>query len=168
MLAPPTHERNRHWAEQIFSLPLPSRTALKHSHPSRSFGPFFAMGSLYVPQDPYILFKRSFDDDRISLIAFINRVDQSPYLLIRSFQHGNPVFSLRAAHKLCISREGSALQLKRWSTSEGCSKLWAVLYFITWEGIAVPLNIAKSCYLWLTDDRNGALLLHFCGSESPR
>jgi hypothetical protein len=38
------------------------------------------------------------------------------------------------AHELCIEREGSALQLKRWSRSEQCSKLWAALYFLTWEG----------------------------------
>ncbi len=49
-------------------------------------------------------------------------------------QGGNPWFSLHGAHELCISREGSALQLKRWSRSEQCSKLWAVLYFLTWEG----------------------------------
>jgi hypothetical protein len=28
-MAAPAHERNVHWAEQIFSLPLPSRTTLK-------------------------------------------------------------------------------------------------------------------------------------------
>jgi hypothetical protein len=38
------------------------------------------------------------------------------------------------AHELRIEREGSALQLKRWSHSDQCSKLWAVLYFQTWEG----------------------------------
>lgn len=38
------------------------------------------------------------------------------------------------AHELCIEREGSALQLKRWSRSENCGKLWVALYFLTWEG----------------------------------
>lgn len=87
-----------------------------------------------MPADSRILFKRSFNDDKISLMVFLNPVNQSPYLLIRTFHQGNPWFSLRGAHELCISREGSALQLKRWSQSEHCSKLWAVLFFLTWEG----------------------------------
>lgn len=87
-----------------------------------------------MPADSRILFKRSFNDDKISLMVFLNPVNQSPYLLIRTFHQGNPWFSLRGAHELCINREGSALQLKRWSQSEHCSKLWAVLFFLTWEG----------------------------------
>lgn len=138
MLAPPAHERNVHWAEKIFSLPLPSRTALKHLRPSKSFGPHFPLGGVNMPPDPRILFKRSFNDDKIALMVFINPINQSPYLLIRTFHLGNPWFSLRGAHELCISREGSALQLKRWSRSEKCSKLWAVLFFLTWEGSNPP------------------------------
>ncbi|KAJ9138539.1 hypothetical protein NKR19_g7821 [Coniochaeta hoffmannii] len=133
MLAPLAHERSSHWAEQIFSLPLPSRTALKKTRPSRSFGPHFPLGGVSIPPDSHILFKRSFNDDKISIMVFLNPVNQSPYLLIRTFHQGNPWFSLRGAHELCINREGSALQLKRWSRSEQCSKLWAVLFFLTWE-----------------------------------
>lgn len=124
---------NAHWAEQIFSLPLPSRTALKHMRPSQACGPYYPWGHLNISPEPRILFRRPFDNDKLSVVVFLSSVDQSPYLLIRTMQGGNPWFSLRGAHELCISREGSALQLKRWSRSEQCSKLWAALYFMTWE-----------------------------------
>jgi hypothetical protein len=45
-----------------------------------------------------------------------------------------PWFSVRAVHELRVSRDGSALHFKRKSYSENCTKLWAVLYFMTWEG----------------------------------
>ncbi|KAK0628124.1 hypothetical protein B0T17DRAFT_486231 [Bombardia bombarda] len=127
-------ERNAHWAEQIFSLPLPSRTALKHLKPCKPHGPFFPLGHFKIPPESKVLFRRLFDNDQLSILVFLNLVNQSPYLLIRTVQGGNPWFALRGAHELCIGREGSALQLKRWSRSEQCSKLWAALYFLTWEG----------------------------------
>jgi len=126
-------EPHTHWAEQIFSLPLPSRTALKHLRPSRCFGPFFPWGHYIIPPESKTLFRRTFDNDNLSLVVLQNSVDQAPYLLIRSLQSGAPWFSMFGAHELCIGREGSALQLKRWSRSEQCSKLWAALYFLTWE-----------------------------------
>ncbi|KAK0737718.1 hypothetical protein B0T21DRAFT_286197 [Apiosordaria backusii] len=126
-------DANAHWAEQIFSLPLPSRTALKHLRPSKSFGPFYPWGHFTIPPESKILFRRPFDDDRISIVVYLNSVDQSPYFLMRTMQGDVPWFSLFGAHELCINREGSALQLKRWSRSEQCSKLWAALYFLTWE-----------------------------------
>jgi len=48
------------------------------------------------------------------------------------------------AHELCIGREGSALQLKRWSRSEQCSKLWAALYFLTWEGESASVHLGDA------------------------
>ncbi|KAL2157408.1 hypothetical protein VTH06DRAFT_6100 [Thermothelomyces fergusii] len=126
-------DRNSHWAEQIFSLPLPSRTALKHLRPSKPYGPLYPWGHLAIPHDSTVLFKRSFENDTISIVAFLSSVDQCPYFLLRTLQDGAPWYSMFGAHELCIEREGSALQLKRWSRSEQCSKLWAALYFITWE-----------------------------------
>ncbi|KAK0730566.1 hypothetical protein B0H67DRAFT_39137 [Lasiosphaeris hirsuta] len=128
-----TQDPNTHWAEQIFSLPLPARTALKHLRPSKSYGPYYPWGHLNIAAESKILFRRPFDNDKISIVVFMSSVDQSPYLLIRTIQGGNPWFSLHGAHELCIGREGSALQLKRWSRTEQCSKLWAALYFLTWE-----------------------------------
>ncbi|KAL2168443.1 hypothetical protein VTG60DRAFT_7245 [Thermothelomyces hinnuleus] len=126
-------DRNSHWAEQIFSLPLPSRTALKHLRSSKSYGPFYPWGHLAIPHDSTVLFKRPFENDTISVVAFLSSVDQCPYFLMRILQNSAPWYSMFGAHELCIEREGSALQLKRWSRSEQCSRLWAALYFITWE-----------------------------------
>lgn len=135
MLSPRPQERTIHWAEQIFSLPLPSHTYFNHRYHSRSYGPYFPSGSVYTPPGAKILFKRSFDNDQVSITAFINPVNNAPYFQTRTLSSNNllPFYSLRGAHALCISRDGSALQLKRWSRSEKCSKLWAVLSFPTWE-----------------------------------
>ncbi|EFW98664.1 hypothetical protein CMQ_4516 [Grosmannia clavigera kw1407] len=103
-------DRNIHWAEEIFTRPLPCRTPLKHLN-------------------------MWFDQARLSLIVFEYPGDEAPFIAIRSLHLGTntPLMSVRGIHELCISRDGSCLVLKRWSQSEGCSKLWAVLYFITWE-----------------------------------
>lgn len=71
----------------------------------------------------------------VSLTVYLSGADQCPYLLLRTVHAGVPWFSQKGAHELCIERDGSCLQLKRWSRSEDCSKLWAILYFMTWEGI---------------------------------
>lgn len=63
-----------HWAENIFSLPLPSRTEMKGQHMyvhcydalvyplnlarSMSFGPHLTWGSLRIPPYSKILFRR--------------------------------------------------------------------------------------------------------------
>ncbi|KAH6606443.1 hypothetical protein Trco_005596 [Trichoderma cornu-damae] len=122
-----------HWAEQIFSLPLPSRSALKGGLPSESFGPHRPWGHLSIPNNSKVLFRRPVDDDKISLIAYSDGRDGSPYLLLRTFYMGGPWFSLRGVHELCIQRENDSIQFKRWSRSENCSKLWALLRFQTWE-----------------------------------
>ncbi|PHH92432.1 hypothetical protein CDD83_7388 [Cordyceps sp. RAO-2017] len=126
-----------HWAEDIFSLPLPSRTALRHQSPSKSLGPHYAWGHLDIPTNSKILFRRSFDDDQISLTVYRSGRDKSPYLLLRIFDSGSLWFSVRGAHELCIEREDSCLQLKRWSHTEGRSKIWAVLSFLTWEELVL-------------------------------
>lgn len=77
---------------------------------------------------------RPFENEAISIAVFLSSVDQCPYFLMRTLQADAPWFSLFGAHELCIEREGSALQLKRWSRSADSSKLWAALYFQTWEG----------------------------------
>lgn len=76
-----------------------------------------------------------FDDDRLSLMVYLNLVNQVPYLLIRTFHVGSFWFSLQGAHELRIAREGSALLLRRWSATEQRPKPWASLCFKTWEGM---------------------------------
>lgn len=87
-------------------------------------------------EDQYLTtwYNRPFDNDTVSIVVYLSSADQCPYFLLRTMQNNTPWYSLFGAHELCIEREGSALQLKRWSRSEQCSKLWAALYFLTWEG----------------------------------
>jgi hypothetical protein len=59
---------------------------------------------------------------------------------------GTPWFSLRGAHELCVERNGSCLLFWRWSASEQCTKKWASLCFLTWEG---EFNIFD-VYFWRT------------------
>ncbi|KAM0330088.1 hypothetical protein ACHAQA_004259 [Verticillium albo-atrum] len=134
MLGPIAQDPSSHWAEHIFSLPLSSRTALKHSKISASWGPHTSWGRhLAIPRDPKILFRRPFDEDRLAVMVYINPLDRCAYLLLRSIQSGAPWYALRGAHELCIHREGGVLQLRRWSASARCSKPWATLAFKTWE-----------------------------------
>ena len=56
--------------------------------------------------------------------------------MLRSFHQGEEWYSLRGIHELKIHRSHTAVELKRWSQSEDTAKLWAALYFITWEGIS--------------------------------
>ncbi|KAG7422210.1 hypothetical protein Forpe1208_v000810 [Fusarium oxysporum f. sp. rapae] len=108
---------NIHWAEKIFSLPLPSRTPLKHQQSSKAYG----------PHAPWSQSGR----------------DRCPYFLLRTFHMGTPWFSLRGAHELCVERNGSSLQFWRWSSSEHCPKMWANLCFMTWE----ELVLVYCCFL---------------------
>ncbi|CAK7198384.1 hypothetical protein SEUCBS139899_001045 [Sporothrix eucalyptigena] len=129
-------DKSIHWAEDIFSRPLPSRTPLKHLRFSECFGPFTDVD---VPKKARILFRRTFDQERITIFAFIDPMTRSPYLVIRSLDAGSnmPAFSMRGVHEVCIERDGSCLVLKRWSYAERCPKLWAVLYFLTWEELVL-------------------------------
>jgi hypothetical protein len=77
---------------------------------------------------------RTFDNDTISLMAYLSSADQCPYFLMRTKQGTAYWYSMRGAHELRIGREGSALQLRRWSRTDQCSKLWMAMYFLTWEG----------------------------------
>ena len=101
-------------------------------------------------------------------MVFLSSVDQCPYFLMRTIQDGNPWFSLLGAHELCIEREGSALQLKRWSRSGQCSKLWAALYFLTWEGKDSASHGPWSTPLTPKRCRDGAILLHLRRSQGPQ
>uniref|UniRef100_A0A0L0NNJ7 Uncharacterized protein n=1 Tax=Tolypocladium ophioglossoides (strain CBS 100239) TaxID=1163406 RepID=A0A0L0NNJ7_TOLOC len=105
--------------------------------PSVSLGPHHPWGHLDIPINSKILFRRSFNDDQISLTVYRSGIDKSPYLLLRIFDQGTPWFSVRGAHELCIERDGSSLQFKRWSRTERRSKTWAVLHFMTWEELVL-------------------------------
>ncbi|TDZ53530.1 hypothetical protein CTRI78_v006902 [Colletotrichum trifolii] len=137
MMMPAVQDPLIHWAEQIFSLPLPSRTALKYNKPSLASGPFHQGSHLNIPKEVKMLFKRPFDEDRLALMMYLNLVNQTPYVLLRNYHQGAPWFSLRGTHELVIHREGSALHLNRWSKADNRPKMWAVLCFKTWEELVL-------------------------------
>ncbi|RGP65311.1 hypothetical protein FLONG3_9287 [Fusarium longipes] len=134
---------NIHWSEKIFSLPLPSRTALKHQQPSKAWGPLVPWDQIQMPNDARILFMRSFNDRQITLVVYETARDKCPYFLLRTFHMGTPWFSLRGAHELCVERNGSCLQFWRWSAREQCTTKWASLCFLTWE----EMVLVYCCFL---------------------
>ncbi|KAM0216617.1 hypothetical protein ACHAPA_007567 [Fusarium lateritium] len=134
---------NVHWAEKIFSLPLLSRTALKHQQSSKVWGPHVPWDQVRMPSDARVLLIRSFNERQVNLIVYESGRDRCPYFLLRTFHMGTPWFSLRGAHELCVERNGSSLQFWQWSANEQCSKRWANLCFLTWE----ELVLVYCCFL---------------------
>ncbi|KAI0125493.1 hypothetical protein BJ170DRAFT_684761 [Xylariales sp. AK1849] len=114
-------ETDSHWAESIFTRPLPSRTELEK--PSRAisqaYGPLQRLGHIKISPDVRTLVKRSFDNDRLSVTFFLQTFNEAPYLLIRTVRGGQPWVSALGAHELCIKRHDCAtLIFTRWSRSE--------------------------------------------------
>ncbi|KAI6783731.1 uncharacterized protein J7T54_001607 [Emericellopsis cladophorae] len=92
---------------QIFSMPLPSRTALKNQ--IQWVNKHFT--AVYQLTRDKIHCNSPFNDDKICLIAYEN------------------------GHDLCP--DGCVLRFKRWSSMSACSKLWAALSFQTWEELVL-------------------------------
>ncbi|KAI8630562.1 hypothetical protein F5Y19DRAFT_474352 [Xylariaceae sp. FL1651] len=133
-------ETNSHWAEAIFTQPLPSRREFKKRGKSDAYGPLDRMGHLNpFPDDVKILVKRTFENDRVSVIIFLRQSDLAPFLLVRTRIPGGELWvSIRGLHELSIERESSSvLLLSRWSQSEGRKKAWASLSFLTWEELVL-------------------------------
>ncbi|KAL7627895.1 hypothetical protein AAE478_002090 [Parahypoxylon ruwenzoriense] len=128
-------ETNSHWAEAIFTQPLPSRREFKRQGRTDAFGPLQKLGHLPpLPREVKILVKRSFDNDRVSVIFFLQLRNQAPSLLIRSKVINQNWVSILGVHELAIRRESdTVLHLSRWSMSEQRAKPWANLSFLTWE-----------------------------------
>ncbi|KAI1460434.1 hypothetical protein F4805DRAFT_392781 [Annulohypoxylon moriforme] len=128
-------ETNSHWAEAIFTQPLPSRREFKIKRHSDAFGPFQMLGHLpQVPRDVKILVKRSFDNDRISAIFFLQLQNQAPSLMVRSKVASQNWVSMLGVHELSIRRDNdSVLHLSTWCRKDQCIKPWANLSFLTWE-----------------------------------
>lgn len=128
-----------HWCEQVFSLPLSSRTDLGQPERSRALGPFVPEGG--DPQHPVvarrIFLRRSFDEGRMCVMFVENAAaNGASWVMVRLLLPGGvgQIFSYRGHHELCVRRQGNALVLMRWSRSSRCAKDWAVLCFATWEG----------------------------------
>ncbi|CAJ2513130.1 Uu.00g012490.m01.CDS01 [Anthostomella pinea] len=132
-------ETRPHWAEAIFSQPLPSRRVFKTKYKSVVCGTLFELGRL-PPFQPTIrtLATRSFSNDRVSVIILLDPIAQAPYFLVRTIKKRSPWVSLRGVHELCINRaKDSRLDLTRWSNSERRAKPWAELSFSTWEDMVL-------------------------------
>ncbi|UKZ63205.1 uncharacterized protein TrAtP1_004434 [Trichoderma atroviride] len=87
-IAPIGKDTSVHWAEQVFSTPLPSRSPMKGGLPSESFGPHRPWGHLTIPINSKVLFRRPIDDDKISLIAYSDGRDGSPLPPASNILHG--------------------------------------------------------------------------------
>ena len=86
-----------------------------------------------MPTDAKILFRRVFDNDRLSLVTYVNGVNKASHIMFRTYHLGSQWFCTKGTNEICIKRNRSAIELRRWSHHEGTAKLWAKLYFVTWE-----------------------------------
>ena len=86
---------------------------------------------------PHLTTHSLFDNDQLSLTVFLSASEGGPAHLILSSTSQNrtagPWYSIRGAHELTPERSGSALILRRWSTSLSRLTSWATLFFQTWE-----------------------------------
>ncbi|KAG6362957.1 hypothetical protein INS49_008052 [Diaporthe citri] len=114
----PLAREKPHWAEAVFAALPSSHTDMREPLRSQARGPFVPAGGGGGPRLPdatKLLVRRSFDGDRLSVMAMI----------ILNAANGGPYFVLRV------------LRLKRWSHSIQGPKLWAVLSFVTWEELVL-------------------------------
>ena len=91
-----------------------------------------------MPPTAKILFRRSFDNERLTLIAYLEPSNKAPYLMIRCLDAANnPIYSTKGVHEVMVQRDGSCLVLQRWSYADKCAKLWAFLYCLTYEELVL-------------------------------
>ncbi|KAI1822412.1 hypothetical protein F4861DRAFT_390153 [Xylaria intraflava] len=133
-------ETDSHWAEAIFTQPPPSRREFRKRGRSDAFGQWNRMGRMNpFPDDVKILVKRTFENDRLSIIIFMRQVDLQPFLLIRTRTDSvEPLVSIYPIDQLSIERESpSVLHLSYLDQFERCRKPWATLAFMTWEELVL-------------------------------
>jgi len=132
-----------HWAESIFTQPLPSRTDFNKAVPSgsRGYGDNKQLGHFEVPADAQVIVKRPFDNDRICIIFYITTTNNTPWLYMRTLENGLSWVDILGAHELCIKRiRPSTLCLSKWDYANSRIKPWADLCFITWEEMVLFYN----------------------------
>lgn len=133
-------ETHSHWAEAIFTQPLPSRREFKKRGNSEAFGPLKRVGYLNpFPDEVKVLVKRTFENDHVSIMIFLRQADQAPFILARTRTgSGESWVCIRPLQKLGIVRESSsALLLSNWNSIEMTRKAWASLSFLTWEELVL-------------------------------
>ncbi|KAH7026671.1 uncharacterized protein B0I36DRAFT_161075 [Microdochium trichocladiopsis] len=132
-----------HWAESIFTQPLPSRREFNKgiSSTSRGYGDNKQLGHFEVPADAQVLVKRPFDNDRVCIIFYLTTTDSTPWLFMRTLENGLSWVDILGAHELCIKRiRPSTLCLTKWDYTNSRIKAWADLCFITWEEMVLFYN----------------------------
>ncbi|KAI1342522.1 hypothetical protein F5Y15DRAFT_413029 [Xylariaceae sp. FL0016] len=134
-----SQETQSHWAEAIFTQPLPSRREFRKQGKSDAYGPMNPLGLIPVPQDAKILVKRSFANDQLTVTILVERLSDTSHIMVRSCQANNTNWvSILGTHELCISRtHTTTIGLHRWCPSERRAKIWAALSFMTWEELVL-------------------------------
>ncbi|KAI1324999.1 hypothetical protein F5Y16DRAFT_282973 [Xylariaceae sp. FL0255] len=135
-------ETDSHWAENIFTQPLPSRREFARRIKSDTYGEFQPMNSRIFNGDVKILVKRSFQNDSISVMIF-QHADQVPHVLIRTQEPRNGVQWIwhYGIHELSIRRTpSSAVRIFNREQHTGRKRLWAKLGFATWEELVLFYN----------------------------
>ncbi|KAF3764874.1 hypothetical protein M406DRAFT_340394 [Cryphonectria parasitica EP155] len=135
IVIPLPHERV-HWCEQVFVLPLSSRTDIPGPEKSRVFQPVLPAWDPSRPKARKTLMRRSFDSDRMC-VKFLLDMEDIPYIEIRVYSGGAQYFTWKGHDQVRIQRDGNSLVLKRWSRSMSAWKSWAVLSFVTWEELVL-------------------------------
>lgn len=143
--SPSRQDVTHHWAEQIFSLPLVSRTPIKstpgiRSGESRAYPPFVPSWDKNRPEARRTLMRRSFDGGRLVVLFIVSAEEGAPMVVVNMWSGGTEWYAYRGHHEICLWRDKNRLILKRWSHSGHCAKPWVVLKFDTWEGESVSAH----------------------------
>ncbi|KAM3531140.1 hypothetical protein MY4038_004636 [Beauveria bassiana] len=105
---------------------------------SNSFGPYTQWNLLGIPEKSKLIFRRSFNNDQLALIVFINDVDKLPYAVIRTtYESGLPWYECRPLGKIRIMRNETKIHLSRWSYGQDCFVHWGVFHFRFFEELVV-------------------------------
>ncbi|PMB69828.1 hypothetical protein BM221_004475 [Beauveria bassiana] len=87
---------------------------------------------------PFIEICKSFNNDQLALIVFINDVDKLPYAVIRTtYESGLPWYECRPLGKIRIMRNETKIHLSRWSYGQDCFVHWGVFHFRFFEELVV-------------------------------
>lgn len=142
---PQYRQEPSHWAEQVFALPLVSRTVMKcravitsggggaAAGESRAYPPFVPSWDKNRPQAQRTLMRRTFDGG-LCVLFLLSAEEGAPLVAVKTWSKGTEWYAYRGHHEICLLRDRNKLVLKRWSHSGHCAKPWAVLSFVTWEG----------------------------------
>ncbi|CAG8958513.1 hypothetical protein HYFRA_00009828 [Hymenoscyphus fraxineus] len=102
--------KKRHWAEKVFDDLPHSTTSLRHR-------------------------RKPFDKNLLSVTLYLHAQGAGMTRLLCRWMdpYLNPLYSSYGVHELCIRRKGAALQFRRWSEHREHSRVWAALFFKSWE-----------------------------------